>query len=289
MATLPKPKMLRSWKDLLKAYQDNKKGWDGWLFRGQIVEEGDRNSPCVRTSLERSMGRFGVSPKEARGLEYKLLRDFKRRCHLVSSYSPATDNDMEWLALFRHFGGPSRLSDWTYSFWAAVYFALDRAKPNNKDVCEVWALNGKDWLKRVGRRFRRLNAARKSDSNSPQESKALFKIRKPGLWIMNSFRLNDRLSVQQGAFLVPLDITRPFMDNLHADAPKRMDENHLAIYRIKMETEQLKESLKELHRMNLSRATLYPGLEGLARSLENAIAMPHLFEGIEGDLSTRRL
>lgn len=289
MDTPPKPKELRSWKDLLKAYEDNKGGWDnGWLFRGQIMEEEDRTSPSVKTSLERAMNRFGVSLNEARGLEYKLLRDFKRRCHLVSSYSPAEDNKMEWLALFRHFGGPSRLSDWTYSFWAAVYFALDRARPD-KDVCEVWAFNARDWLKRAGKKFKRLEATRALyDSNSPQESEALFKIKNPGLWIMNSFRLNDRLSVQQGAFLVPLDVTKPFMINLRAGAPKHIDDNHLAIYRIKLNLEHLKECLKELHRMNLTRSTLYPGLEGLARSMENAIAMPHLFHGIKGDLSTHR-
>lgn len=289
MAILPKPNVLMSWDALLKEYQANKDHWDGWLFRGQVMQKRDRESPSVRTSLERSIERFGVSPTEARGLEYKLLRDFKRRCHLVSPHSPAMDNKMEWLALFRHFGGPSRLSDWTYSFWAAVYFALDRAevvKPN-KDICEVWALNGRNWLERAGRQFSSLKAARtKYDSNSPQESEALFKIKKPGLWIMNSFRLNDRLSVQQGAFLVPLDVTRSFMDNLCAHAPKRMNANHLAIYRIALNIEDLKECLKELHRMNLTRGTLYPGLEGLARSMENAIAMPHLFWGIRGDLST---
>jgi hypothetical protein len=289
MTTLPKPKVLSSLNALLKEYQENKDRWDGWLFRGQIMEERDRESPSVRTSLERSIERFGVSPKGARGLEYKLIRDFKRRCHLVSSYSPAMDNKMEWLALFRHFGGPSRLSDWTYSFWAAVYFALDRAKviKPNKDICEVWALNGRDLLKRARKPFPRLEAGwTKYDSNSRQESEALFKIKKPGMWIMNSFRLNDRLSVQQGAFLVPLDVTRSFMDNLRAHAPRLMDANYLAIYRIALNIEHLKECLKELHRMNLTRATLYPGLEGLARSMENAIAMPHLFWGIKGDLST---
>lgn len=289
MPTLPKPITLSSWDDLQDEYQKKKIDWDGWLFRGQVVEKRDRESPSVRTSLERSIERFGISPNEARRLEYKLLRDFKRRCHLASPYSPATDNQMEWLALFRHFGGPSRLSDWTYSFWAAVYFALDRANvvKREKDICEIWAINGRDWLKRGSRRFPRLEAERtKYDSNSPQESKALFKIKKPGLWIMNSFRLNDRLSVQQGAFLVPLDVTKSFMDNLRAQAPKRMDATHLAIYRVDLNLEHLKECLKELHRMNLTRATLYPGLEGLARSMENAIAMPHLFWGIKGDLST---
>jgi hypothetical protein len=201
-------------------------------------------------------------------------------------------NKMEWLALFRHFGGPSRLSDWTYSFWAAVYFALDRANvtKSKKGICEIWALSGRVWLKQAGRRFRKLEAARATyDSNSREESEALFKIKKPGLWIMNSFRLNDRLSAQQGAFLVPLDVTKPFMVNLQTQAPQPMDANHLAIYRIALNIAELKVCFKELHRMNLTRATLYPGFEGLARSMENAIAMPHLFWGIKGDLSTHQL
>jgi FRG domain len=289
MSTLPKPKVLSSWNALLKEHQENKDRWNGWLFRGQIMEERDHESPSVRTSLERSIERFGVSPKGARGLEYKLLRDFKRRCHLVSSYSPAMDNKMEWLALFRHFGGPSRLSDWTYSFWAAVYFALDRAKvvKPNKDICEVWALNTWDWQKRAEKRFSRLKyKLKRYGSNSREEGEALFKVKRPGLWTMNSFRLNNRLSIQQGTFLVPLDVARPFMDNLLAIAPKHMDANDLAIYRIVLNIENLKECLKELHRMNLTRATLYPGLDGLAQSLENAIAMPHLFHEVKGDLST---
>jgi len=290
MITLPKIKPLGSWKAIVREFNKNSDRWDGWIFRGQLVEQRDPTIPSVRTSLERSMERFGVSSREARKIEYKLLRDFKRRCHLVYPYVPADKNKMEWLALFRHFGGPSRLSDWTYSFWVAVFFALDRANvvKHEKDICEVWALNARTCQARAERRFSGLKKTLKMHgSNFQEEGDALFKItNKSGLWTMNSFRLNDRLSVQQGAFLVPIDITKPFMENLLAIAPKKIDDDFLAIYRIALNIEQLRECLKGLHRMNLTRASLYPGIDGLAQSLENAIGMPQLFQGVRGDLAT---
>src|SRR5581483_5023937 len=35
-------------------------------------------------------------------------------------------------------------------------------------------------------------------------------------WPINAFRLNERLRLQQGAFLIPGDISKPFMTNLEA-------------------------------------------------------------------------
>jgi hypothetical protein len=43
------------------------------------------------------------------------------------------------MALLRHFGGPTRMLDWSYSFFVAIYFAVNRA--NVKNQIAVWALN----------------------------------------------------------------------------------------------------------------------------------------------------
>lgn len=122
MPKLPKPKILKSWNALRKEYERNKDNWDGWLFRGQKPEKHYPDSP-LKTSLERTMIRFGEPLTNAREVEGWLLRDFMRRCHLVTAQLPSPDDKMEWLALLRHYGGPARLSDWTYSFWIAVHFA----------------------------------------------------------------------------------------------------------------------------------------------------------------------
>ncbi len=283
---------LQSWDKLCKLYGENGDLWDGWLFRGQLsrkkTEENEKEEgPSLKTSLERAMERFGFPFKEARTLEYRLLRDFMRRCHLVTAQVPPNENKMEWLALLRHYGGPARLQDWTYSFWLALHFALERAK-DDRDICEVWALDARWMVEQVKEKNSNLkNAIKEHGSNSPEESKALFEMKRtPGVWIMSPFRLNDRLAVQQGAFVLPLDVTKSLMKNFEAIAPKPTLDLHLRVYTITLSTDSLKQCFRELHQMNISRSTVYPGLEGLALFEENAVGMPHLFGGIEGDVAT---
>jgi len=48
---------------------------------------------------------------------------------------------VEWLALMRHYGAPTRLMDWTWSFYVAVFFAMHDIPPESEDNCAVWALN----------------------------------------------------------------------------------------------------------------------------------------------------
>lgn len=124
-------------------------------------------------------------------------------------------------------------------------------------------------------------------SNSREEFEEVFKLRnEPGIWFVNAFRLNDRLAAQQGAFVLPLDVTKSLTENILASQNDETDfQNQLRFYTIEVNTIELKKCLKELHRMNINRATLYPGIVGLAQNLENAVGMPHLFEGVDGDLS----
>ena len=196
MTVVPVSKPLESWQDLSDLYKEKKGHWDGWLFRGQSYrkeKEGretknGKSDPSLKTSLELAMERFGVSPNEAPTLEYRLLRDFARRCHFDTGHVPPTTNTMEWLALLRHYGGPARLQDWTYSFWVAVHFALDRAK-NEENICEVWALNARWWVEQVKKKYSELaRVLQKHSSNSPEEGKAIFKMKgKSGIWVMNPF------------------------------------------------------------------------------------------------------
>lgn len=102
---------LSSWNSLRKLYEQNTNRWNGWLFCGQIIPKGSRKSRCpLETSLERGMSRFNIPLSKARIWEYRLLRDFKRRYHLVNDQPLDQKNSMEWLALLRHYGGPARLN-----------------------------------------------------------------------------------------------------------------------------------------------------------------------------------
>jgi hypothetical protein len=256
---LAEPQPIGSWKDLCDVYAHHNEQWNdgGWLFRGQSVPS-DSLHPKNQliTSLERTLARFHIPLADAPLWEYRLLRDFKRRCHLITAQPPPLENDLEWMALLRHYGGPARLLDWTYSFWAGIHFAIENAEPGV--TCQIWALDAQWWIKMT--KFKRLKAlVRKKGSNSLQESReVLRKSKRPGIWLLNPFRLNDRLAAQQGNFLLPLDITRPLADNFYALSTKRQRAKHLMLYELKITPVLLKTCLSNLQRMNITRLTLYP-------------------------------
>ena len=85
--------------------------------------------------------------------------------------------------------------------------------------------------------------------------------------------MNRRLILQQSIFLVPGDITKSFMDNLRAvDLP----ENLLVEIPLSNNRSFLQEATRELLSMNMSSATLFPGLDGFAQNLTSLIPFTYL-------------
>ena len=83
--------------------------------------------------------------------------------------------------------------------------------------------------------------------------------------------------VQQGLFLAPADISKPFKENL--DALCENDSNAEArVWKIIVDASvsSKREILRHLHRMNITRASLFPGLSGCAESLATYLANPDL-------------
>lgn len=251
-----------------------------WVFRGEGFRKAS-TSARLAPSLERAVVRF--EPREnIPDIEYWLLREFQRRHHHYDPSTPHLWDTLEWLALMQHHGAPTRLLDWTYSPFIAAFFALQDAKDDNDAV--IWCCRV-DWLRKralellrnanqslpdVEDPFRQdgtQNTAKLFDDifclqrESPPRPKAQF------VYPANSFRLNPRLTIQQGVFLAPSDVSVPFHVNLSAMNPT--DEvfkrwvvtkgSDGGIYRT---------MLRGLARMNLTEAVLYPGLDGFSRSLK---------------------
>src|SRR5690606_29165357 len=74
-------------------------------------------------------------------IEEYTLREFQRRAHHYSSDLPEKDNVLEWLALMRHHGSPTRLLDFTKSPYVAAFFAVSKAARD--DSAAIWAINAK--------------------------------------------------------------------------------------------------------------------------------------------------
>jgi len=102
-----------------------------WIFRAESSEAN------LRTSLEKAVNDYAVPDDKRPEYEMNIIRKFQRKASLYIEHEPHKDDVLEWLALMRHHGAATRLMDWTYSFFIAVYFALAQRPEGGI----VWALN----------------------------------------------------------------------------------------------------------------------------------------------------
>lgn len=113
------------------------------LKRGSVLFRGQHDSEWELTSsLEREFKRLGVQEDYFLNKERALLFEFRRRAHLYTSDLPENDDLVGWLALMQHHGAPTRLLDFSYSFYVACYFAFS----SSNDSSAVWAIDD-FWLR----------------------------------------------------------------------------------------------------------------------------------------------
>lgn len=258
----------------------------GWRFRGQLDA-----SWMLSTVLERSGQRQETSPSLSK-IEQEIIEEFKRRAHHFLPAPPPLENLIEWMALIQHFGGPTRLLDFTRSFYVAAFFAVERASAESA----IWCVNHDALLEAV----RRLIGIKETDESVwqvPHRTGAVLqKLLKqqqqgsfrgfPFILEVQPFRLNERLAVQQGIFLCPLVVEIPFIQSLtqtfalppsaFADATAEAYNTVIHTGKMLKETSVIKlvlpltirrDVLRDLWNMNVTAATLFPGLDGFARSL----------------------
>lgn len=142
------PNPICSWDKLNQKYnKEFSSGRPKWIFRADnpCKKPTTRNyHEILETSLDKDFKRFGIEANSKdirRNIERDLIRSFRRKIPLYLNRNP--EKLLEAMALLRHFGGPARMLDWLYSFFVAIYFAVNRADAKNQIV--VWALNS-DWL-----------------------------------------------------------------------------------------------------------------------------------------------
>ena len=248
-----------------------------WIFRGQ-----DCNVP-PKTALERTIEDFNLNKDDAFVFEFTLNYRFLRNLHIVDPSIPKSLDTVELLALMRHYGAPTRLLDFTYSFYLAVFFAVETLKQGADTF--VWAIDAL-WLQKRALNHLGLAGNVFMPGKYDEEFKRYFMSEerndfKPIVYQITPDRLNQRLSVQQGTFLCPSDIRLSFEDNLGAiikNEDQNAVESHIKLLKISASDPFRKEILGKLSQMNISRASLFPGLDGFAQSIKTALLFPSTIE-----------
>ena len=213
-----------------------------------------RRALAAVSSLSRYLQNFRVAPQAWPEQEERILRIFKRKAHQFLDKPPAVEDDFHWLALMQHHGAPTRLIDFTWSPYVAAFFALERTLHDGV----VWAMNPA-----------RIDSSRapkpaRMDPRAPGNFHRYFLGKHRFIWMGEPHTMNRRLIAQSGTFAVPGVLDVPIEEML-----KDTDqENIMAKF---VMTHPVREvGMRELYRMNITYATLFPDLDGLAKSMDRA-------------------
>jgi hypothetical protein len=248
---------LKAWKELHDLAQPN------WIYRGQ----GDASWE-LSTSIERCFAREGIAGNNRAELEKELVREFRRTYHNYAVHIPERERLLEWLSLMQHHGAPTRLLDFTYSIYVAAYFAVEKATRDSAiwAVSASWAMNrGVEALEAAGKHEAQTWYGRTEERHEEVgESLLMAPPRVPSILVLSPYRMNERLRTQKGTFVVPGDVTSSFMDNLRAMKGHEQKKNLLKIV---LPASLRSKAVESLHYMNISRTSLFPGLDGYAQSL----------------------
>jgi len=259
----------------------------GWIFRGHA----NADDPLETTLYRAANRRTGPLPFLSEW-EERILRQFQRRAHHYVTDLPRRKDRLEWLALIQHYGGPTRLLDFSYSFYVAAFFAME--KPKRREAAAVWAINhallGQRIAAKLDHKWPSKNFDRMNLDHINWVNEFLARKRDPDPFVISVApdRMNERLSIQQGLFLVPCDIATRFEQNLAATFeldPEALRKKEAAPWkgdRLPAETALLKirlpqhlhtNALRDLHAMNVTSASLFPGLDGFTRSLYHELRL----------------
>jgi hypothetical protein len=281
-----------------------------WIYRGQ------HSSWPLTTSLERRIARLmWLKHIDHDAIERASLSRFKKRAHHYATEIPASyqsEADLEWLALLRHHGGPTRFLDVTQSFYVAAFFALDAVRPhavNDSADAAIWAIRLSQldaWgrgLDQIGlddqqrEEIERSVAYRWAHVMEERHRKVVSKFFGPDpdgqlpeiVLNFEPLRLNERLAAQQGIFLCPSNLKHSFLYNLANTYDRKSDELHriehdhvmsedknlinrnwhkYGIIKVLLAGKEVRRrALQDLGQMDINSATLFPGLDGFARSV----------------------
>ena len=252
-------RVVTDWEALMEA----RAGFDeAWLFRGQPSAW-----PLV-TTLERACALFDVPPTAMPAVEDQMIREFRRR--YAGRHRGLTLSDTLFcMALMQHHGAPTRLLDFTYSFYVAAYFALEPFG----DAPTIWCLNGRWSRARAAAIAGEAPIAERERRRDETSFRALFMNRSRRRFVLpeNPFPLHRRLIIQQGVFVCPADVSASFLENLDPGEAEASDA--LVKLRLEFEPGAWRGALTEFSHMNIDRASLFPGLDGFAQSLQLRIPL----------------
>ncbi len=243
-----------------------------------------RGHGAVGWHIESSLARFfrshqDIEPGSYYPREADVIRKFRKAACLQLQHYPAENEQLSWLAVMQHFGAPTRLVGFTHSPFVALFFALEDSAPEIRfgerlspaDLehryrpYEVHAVHLKSVRSHTEKILGKKTVTEDRDffigkgSKQADDFVAFFE----GAW------QNQRQVAQQGLFMIPskidLDIDA-FLKSCPSESQLFPDISWF-IFRFPGGLNSYYEMATRLLRANVTAEALFPGLEGVARSM----------------------
>lgn len=202
----------------------------------------------------------------ALALETDALEEFRAQAHLHLAEANLPENRsttslLDWWAVMQHHHAPTRLLDWTQSPYVAAYFAVE-TDPDKDGV--IFIVDGNAAVEH----FQHTRGSNHEVKNMELRSTSVLPL--VSLW--RPSKRTERFVAQQGYFSFALNVLHAHDDaftNALTQPGAGADDGPLRRW---IFPAQLKpEIIRQLRVMNIAPHSLFPGLDGLGRSVADLV------------------
>ena len=212
-------------EDLLRT--SGKQSLDDFLFRGQADSNWKLLSSFDRREKDKSKytSLINTFTKICKKYNYneELFKSSKKEQNILVAFA-------------QHYGLPTRLLDWTKSYYFSAFFAFSEVKINSNGECTIWAINEKSKLE--------------------QKSQGLEFIK------LSTNKFNYRIKNQLGHFTLSKH-TEDSIDEYESKIKSTHGlDDLLWKFDIKFKKDEIDKILNDLNDMGITYSIVYPDLEG---------------------------
>lgn len=240
------------------------------IFRGQANHEWP-----LRSSLTRILVKQNINLESGLEIEKKSVQAFQEKAHLFEpSIKDIRKNDiLSWWEWMQHYGAPTRLLDWTISPYVALYFAVENLEQVNTDA----ALFQFD----AGHLSFVMDIRHKEDGGAAQYPLQNIGLSLNGKEYEKSIAVignplpSNRMAAQKSSFTVCTELLEDHdkvadsvvFDPVHGGEGKSIGTKYIVNRKLKHQF------LANLEMMNITASTLFPGIDGLGKSVRELIGV----------------
>lgn len=215
----------------------------------------------LRPTLLRAVERVQLSESDTLELERKCLMEFKSQAHLhmAPNLLSTTPDTVSWWTLMQHHGAPTRMLDWCASIYVAAYFAVIE---HPESAGAVWLVH----VQSVEQFMRERYEEPAFPATEKEIQKRFLQPSAPAaLFFCGRLSKTDRMVAQQGFFTVCRNILTDhgtiFEGVFDTQTPKELFRKIVIPANLKGQF------LRKLRAMNITAGALFPGLDGIGRSV----------------------